>query len=123
MISTSGVRLTTLNLNGVASGVVASVTFTMAPTFNVDFTTLTAMNCVSANLSTPLSTGCTGGPVSRATCTVSGGVTAGVVDVQMMLNQVLGASPATNDLNGDGVVNVADIQLVVAAAMGLGCLI
>ena len=27
----------------------------------------------------------------------------------------------TNDLNGDGVVNVADVQKVINAALGLGC--
>jgi hypothetical protein len=30
-------------------------------------------------------------------------------------------APAVNDLTGDGVVNVVDLQIVVNAVMGLGC--
>ena len=33
----------------------------------------------------------------------------------------LGAAPAVNDLNGDGVVNVVDVQIVFNGALGLGC--
>jgi hypothetical protein len=124
VISSSDVRLATSGSNpdGIAGGMVVCVVFTIAPTFNVTFTTLTTMNCVSTVSGTPLSTGCSGAPVSRAVCTVSGDAAAGVVDVQTMLNQLLGVSPAVNDLNGDGVVNIADAQMVVGAAMGLGCL-
>jgi hypothetical protein len=30
-------------------------------------------------------------------------------------------APALNDMNGDGVVNVVDVQIVINAALGLGC--
>jgi hypothetical protein len=38
-----------------------------------------------------------------------------------MINEALGAAPAVNDLNGDGVVNVLDVQIVSNAALGLNC--
>jgi hypothetical protein len=47
----------------------------------------------------------------------------GVADVQTMVNEALGFAPAVNDLNQDGVVNVADIQLVIDAALGNACVL
>jgi RHS repeat-associated protein len=37
------------------------------------------------------------------------------------MNQALGLSSAANDLNNDGVVNVADIQIVIVSVLGEGC--
>jgi hypothetical protein len=42
--------------------------------------------------------------------------------VQFIVNEALGIVPANNDLNNDGVVNIADVQKVIDAAMNLGCL-
>ena len=53
-------------------------------------------------------------------CAVSGEGTAGIVDVQTIINEALGVMPAVNDLNQDGVINVGDIQMVLNAALGLG---
>jgi hypothetical protein len=33
--------------------------------------------------------------------------------------EALGVAPAVNDLNGDGVVNVLDVQIEIDAALGL----
>jgi hypothetical protein len=44
-----------------------------------------------------------------------------VLDGQLMVNEALGVLPANNDLNLDGVVNVVDIQIVLNAALNLGC--
>ena len=41
-----------------------------------------------------------------------------VADVQMIINEALGVARASHDLNHDGVVSVADIQLVGNAALG-----
>jgi hypothetical protein len=38
-----------------------------------------------------------------------------------MINEALGASAPVHDLNGDGVVTVADIQMVTAAALDVAC--
>jgi predicted nucleic acid-binding protein len=37
------------------------------------------------------------------------------------LDQALGITQAVNDLNGDGVVNAADVQIEMSGALGLGC--
>jgi hypothetical protein len=57
---------------------------------------------------------------SQSTCAISQSATP-IMDVQLIVNQALGAMPATNDLNDDGVVNVIDVQIVTNAALGLGC--
>jgi hypothetical protein len=122
-ISTGVVRLTATSTSGMASGVVAYATFTMASPFAVPGTPLTLVNCMSASFGTPLSTGCSGGTVAAAVCTVSGDTAASVTDVQTMINEALGVSPAVNDLNLDGVIGAADVQTVIGAAMGRGCVL
>ena len=47
--------------------------------------------------------------------------TTNVSDVQTLINQALGVRQANNDLNGDAVVNVIDIQVDLNAALNLGC--
>jgi hypothetical protein len=45
-----------------------------------------------------------------------------VVDVQMGVNQSLGAQPCSSaDINVDGQCNVVDVQLLVNVALGDGC--
>jgi len=54
-------------------------------------------------------------------CNVTGGPATTVTDIHVMLKEALGLSSAANDLNGDGRVNVIDIQRVVDAYYGFGC--
>jgi probable HAF family extracellular repeat protein len=54
-------------------------------------------------------------------CAVSGNGDVTVTDIQQMVNEALGNSAAGNDQNGDQVVNVVDLQIVINAAMALGC--
>jgi len=54
-------------------------------------------------------------------CDVNVDGTVNVADVQLIINEALGVSAANNDLNSDHVVNVADVQIVINAALGLGC--
>ena len=56
-----------------------------------------------------------------SSCSINQGGAANVADVQLIVNEALGAMQAANDLNGDGVVNVLDIQLDINAALGFGC--
>jgi hypothetical protein len=114
--STGDVRLSTaaVNLNGIASGLLANVTFALAASFSAS-TAVNLVNCMSADpAGNPLSTGCPAGTVGLLTC-------ATVADVQSIVNQALGIAPPTNDLNGDGVVNVIDVQLAIATAMNGAC--
>jgi hypothetical protein len=39
-----------------------------------------------------------------------------------MISQALGDAAPVDDLNHDGVVTVADVQKVIDAVLGLGCL-
>jgi probable HAF family extracellular repeat protein len=43
------------------------------------------------------------------------------VDVQTIVNEALGLDLPVNDLNGDGWVNVVDVQIDLNAALNLGC--
>jgi len=54
-------------------------------------------------------------------CDVNGDGTVNVADVQGEVNQALGISTCKNDINLDGQCNVIDVQRVVNAAMGGQC--
>jgi hypothetical protein len=115
-VSTGDVRLSTgaPNLSGMANGVVSNVKFTLAASFSAS-TTVNLVRCMSADpAGNPLSTGCLAGTVGPLTC-------ATVADVQSIVNQALGIAPPTNDMNSDGVVNVIDVQMAIATAMGSAC--
>jgi hypothetical protein len=45
-----------------------------------------------------------------------------VTDLQLIVNEALGTAAPNNDMNRDGIVNVADVQKVIQAAIGVGCL-
>ncbi len=49
------------------------------------------------------------------TCKVTGDATPSVAHVRSLINGALGLSPVAFDLNGDQSVNIADIQIAVAA--------
>jgi len=57
--------------------------------------------------------------LNRCDVEYNGNIT--VADVQLVINEALGAAWAGNDLNEDGVVNVVDVQIEINAALGLGC--
>jgi hypothetical protein len=44
-----------------------------------------------------------------------------VGDVQAIINEALGVTTPANDLNGDGTVNVVDLQIVTNAVLGQSC--
>jgi hypothetical protein len=60
-------------------------------------------------------------PASFSKCDINQDGPTNVVDVQRMIDEVLQAIPAVNDLDGDGEVTAADVQIVMRAALGLGC--
>ena len=115
--SAGDVRLSTAspNPNGIASGLMAKVTFTLAASFGASPTAVNLVNCRSADPArNPLSTGCLAGTVGSLTC-------ATVADVQSIVNQALGVAPPANDINQDGMVNVIDVQMAIATAMNGAC--
>ena len=44
-----------------------------------------------------------------------------LADVQRAVNEALGTQAATDDLNQDAAVNVVDLQILINAALNLGC--
>ena len=54
-------------------------------------------------------------------CLLTGGNTVGVTDVQEAINESLGTKSPLHDVNKDGVVNLVDAQIVINAALTLGC--
>ena len=58
--------------------------------------------------------------VVAATCDVNIATSPDISIAQAVINQALGET-APNDLNGDGKVNVVDVQTVIDAVLGLGC--
>jgi hypothetical protein len=59
--------------------------------------------------------------VILSACDVTQTSSTSVTDVQQIINEALGVAPPANDLNGDSIVNVLDVKIVMNAVMGLGC--
>jgi hypothetical protein len=83
-------------------------------------------NLGSANVMNGYSSNLTAGtcstPPAPSACDLNGDGVVDILDVQIEKNQVLGIVPCTNgDLNGDGYCNVIDLQRIVNAAQGQGC--
>lgn len=83
----------------------------------------------SAGISQIVITGSTAGTsfvlddatVSGSPCDLMPNQNPTVSDVQSIINEALGNAPAINDFDGDGLVNVVDIQIEINAALSLGC--
>jgi hypothetical protein len=54
-------------------------------------------------------------------CAVTGDGTPSVADIQYEINQAMGGAVAVNDLNGDGAVNVVDVETVVNSVLLNAC--
>src|SRR5271166_4444990 len=61
------------------------------------------------------------GQTSFSKCDVNQYGTTNVSDVQAEISEALGVTMATNDLTGEGVVNVVDVDWVITAALDMGC--
>jgi hypothetical protein len=124
LLANGNVRLvaTGINQTAIANGLAAYATFTLNAQFLLGSTTVTPLNCTSASgLGSALSTACTGATVTAFTCDINGDGKVDVTDVQLLVNEVLGVTPPVNDLNHDGVVNVLDLQKLLMAVQGQGC--
>jgi hypothetical protein len=54
-------------------------------------------------------------------CDVKHHANSDVSDVQALVNEALGIAPPLNSLQGGGAVNLVDVQIVLNAALKLGC--
>ena len=61
------------------------------------------------------------GRPNTSKCDIDGNGFTNVADAQAIINQALGKTQPQNALTTDGEVNVLDVQIVIAAAAGLGC--
>ena len=125
VLANGDVRVLTTGMNQtvIAGGIVAYASFTLQPVFVGGSSAVTLKNCVgSSALGSALATGCNVATVKAFGCDLNGDGAVNVVDLQLIVNEALGTLPATHDLNGDGKVNVADVQKTVNAALGVGCL-
>jgi hypothetical protein len=59
--------------------------------------------------------------IAGSLCDIDQNGTVTVNDVQAEINEVLGTTSPGNDLNGDGIVNLVDVQIVVSAAITSMC--
>jgi hypothetical protein len=58
---------------------------------------------------------------SAGSCDLNGDGVVDVLDVQASINQVLGLNACTGDLDGNGVCNIVDTQRVINATLGTSC--
>jgi hypothetical protein len=112
-----------------SSGLAVSFVSTTASVCTVSGATVTpiaAGTCTSQAMQAGDSNYAPATPVSESfgvmdACDVSQDGSIGVVDVQRTIDQALGASQRTVDLDGDGAVTLADIQIVSNDVLGKGC--
>jgi hypothetical protein len=107
-----------------ASGVGNNLTLTFTVSFNANFGSPAAPETVFLQVTdsqgpvAPWVAAGTWSPVPNV-CTPGG--TTNVTNVQSVIEEALGAIPANTDMNGDGIVNVVDVQLAIDA-VGCGAL-
>jgi len=54
-------------------------------------------------------------------CGKDGNPKAGITNVQLLVNETLGANLPVPDFNLDGAVDIIDLHIVINSALGLGC--
>jgi large repetitive protein len=57
----------------------------------------------------------------RAACDINGDGSINIADLQRIVNESLGTIQAADDMNQDGRVTVTDVQIVINAVLGLAC--
>jgi hypothetical protein len=106
----------------IANGTAGTVSFAVLAGLVSGSAPIALLNCSSAGATgSALATGCSAGSIAAFTCDISGNGTTDVVDVQLLMNEVLGLTSPTYDLNHDGVVNVLDLQKEINVVMGKAC--
>ena len=127
-LSSSSLRVLAAGLNQglIGNGTVVLMNFRLNSAFSSGAASLTCSNAQStdANSRAITPTTCQSGTLTvRASCScdVNGDGSINVSDVQLIVNQALGIVSNRCDINADGQTNVLDVQMVVNATLGLGC--
>lgn len=124
VLANGAVRLLTSGMNQtvIAGGVAAYVSFKLNGDFVSGNAALMLSNCASSSTGgSSLPTNCSAGTVTAFSCDLNADGAVNVADVQLIVNEMLGVIPAVHDLNHDGLVNIVDVQKEINAAMGAGC--
>jgi uncharacterized repeat protein (TIGR01451 family) len=91
-------------------------------TLNVPFNgPAAASNAVSLSGGGSVTTAASNPTAIVSACAVTLDSKPSVADVQAIINEALGVSAPSNDLNGDRTVNVVDLQIVTNAVLGQSC--
>ena len=104
-------------LNGGANYPPITVTVNVAA--NTDSQVVNQAN--AAGSGSPPATGNDPTTIGVNLCAVTQDGNASVSDIQEVVNEALGATPPVHDLNGDTVVSIVDVQIVMNAAVRMGC--
>lgn len=127
-LSSSSLRVLAAGLNQglIGNGTVVLMNFRLSSGFSSGTANLTCSGAAStdANSRAITPTTCQSGTLTvrgACSCDVNGDGTINVSDVQLIVNQALGIVSNRCDINADGQTNVLDVQMVVNATLGLGC--
>jgi Dockerin type I domain len=115
--------LSALNQTLIADGVVATIAIPIPPGAGGNITIITS-NTVTASLAGVAIPTTANPPVAVSVlggCDINGDGVVNAADVALELNGVLAIPPAANDLNKDGKTDVVDVQIVINAASGKPC--
>ena len=109
-----------INQTTIPNGNIAYVTFKLNSQFTSGTTAVTLNNCQCTDAgSQALATTCAAGAITPGcTCDANGDGAVNVGDVQFIINQVLSGSASVCH---SGSVNIADVQRVINSVLGLGC--
>jgi len=104
---------TVINLNSVTTGLPSGVTLLEGMSIN-NVGQIIAWAIPDYYLLTPT-------PITYSHCDINRDKKTNLPDGQGIVQESLGGTPPADDLNADGAVNVVDVQIVLDAALSLGC--
>jgi hypothetical protein len=117
------VTISGANLNG-ATAVRFNTTYTASFTV-VSASQVTASVPAGAttgriSVTTPLGTATSAAVFTVSRCDINGDGSVNVLDIQLIINSILGifGAPSSCDINGDGITNVLDLQLLINVVLG-----
>ncbi|MBZ5496659.1 MAG: IPT/TIG domain-containing protein [Acidobacteriia bacterium] len=123
------VTITGTNLNGATTvkfNTSAAAGFTVVSPARITATVPAGATSGRISVTTPVGTGASSAvfTVSASRCDINGDGSVNVLDIQLLINSILGipGSPTNCDINGDGVTNALDLQMLINVILGLtGC--
>jgi len=120
------VTISGANLNGATTvrfNVTNSTSFTVLSPTQISATVPAGATTGAITVITPLGSGVSSSAfiVTSSRCDINGDGSVNVLDIQLLINTILGVpgSPASCDINSDGITNVLDLQVLINVILGL----